>query len=379
MEDKIKILHLNYNLTLGGAEKLILEMLKNEFLNNNVENHLLLNGPQVDEDLKKEILNLKIKSYFSPEGSYKNKFKVLLKLINYVKENKIDIIHVHGPSSERWAIILKLLFFGRIKVVHTVHDTTLLTGLSPFRLFLIKHLNDKVVAVSKSVFDESKTLHMKNSVLINNGIDIDAFKHEKSKNNGGKVLQIINVSRLNLPKKGQDILIKALRECKERGLNFHCDIVGGSYDYDPKAPEILMNLVKETEMGNEITFLGKRNDIPQLLSQADLFILPSRFEGLPLVLLEAMAAQLPVIASNIVSSRNLIQDGVNGILFENENHIDLANKIIELSQNREKMQEIAQGGYNFVQNFGITAMCEKYYDVYLKLCNTKFQSMPNLK
>lgn len=369
MKDKIRILHLNYNLTLGGAEKLILEMLKNEFLNSNVENHLLLNGPQVDEDLKKEILSLNVKSYFSPEGSYKNKFTVLLKLIKYVKENKIDIIHVHGPSSERWAIILKLLSFGKIKVVHTVHDTTLLNGLTPLRLFLIKNLNDRVIAVSKAVFDESKNLHFNNSVLINNGIDIDKFKNQSDKRGGNQTLRIINVSRLNYPKKGQDVLIRALKICKERGLDFHCDIVGGSYDYDPRAPEILAGVVNETQTQNEIIFLGKRNDIPELLSQSDLFVLPSRFEGLPLVLLEAMASRLPVIASDIISNKNLIQDGVNGILFENENYIDLADKIIELNNDREKMRKVALGGYEFVQDFGITKMCKNYYDVYLDLCN----------
>lgn len=366
MLKKINVLHLVYSFNTGGAEKLILNMLENKFLNEKINNHFIIITGEADEYLKNRVLSSNIKSLFFPKNQYKNRLKTLLILFKYIKENNIELIHIHEGSSEKWAMLLKL-FFPKLKIVHTCHDTKILFGFSFLKLCLIKIITDKVVAVSKSVFEECQILSLNNSVHIDNGIDLKIFK-EKTHLNNKDSLNIINVSRLTLPKKGQDVLIKALGECKRKGLNFTCQIVGSHSKEDDEVVNILSKLVKTNKLENEIVFLGNRTDIPDLLSQADLFILPSRYEGLPLVLLEAMASGLPVIASNIISNKNLIKNDINGILFENENYEDLAAKIIELNYNREKMKQIAKEGYCFVQDFDITKMCQNYYKVYDELC-----------
>ena len=142
-------------------------------------------------------------------------------------------------------------------------------------------------------------------------------------------------------------------------MKYTCNLVGAIMEFDKNSIAYLKNLVDDLNLSEEINFLGNRDDIPELLSHSDLFVLPSRFEGMPVALLEAMAAGLPVIASNISGSAELIEHGKNGLLFESENHIDLAEKILFLYNNREEMKRLAQNGYERAQGFDISVMCEK--------------------
>jgi len=88
---------------------------------------------------------------------------------------------------------------------------------------------------------------------------------------------------------------------------------------------------------------------------------------LGLVVLEAMAAGVLVIASNIDGPAELINHENNGLLFESGNHLDLAEKIIELCKNREKMNQFAQNASEYVKSFDISVMCEKYCELYKSL------------
>ena len=101
-----------------------------------------------------------------------------------------------------------------------------------------------------------------------------------------------------------------------------------------------------------------------MLSQSDLFILPSRIEGLPLSLLEAMSSKLPVIASNISGSAEIVEHGKNGLLFKSENHTDLAEKIMFLYKNREEMKRLAQEAIETAHRFDISVMVKDYWDMY---------------
>jgi glycosyltransferase involved in cell wall biosynthesis len=219
------------------------------------------------------------------------------------------------------------------------------------------------IAISEDILNDCVKANLK-AIKIYNGIDTKKWKQSQG---GTHLFNIINVGRITHQVKGQDVLIKALKECKNKGMKFTCNFVGGVYEYDTNSFEYLKKLIEDFELSEEIKLLGNREDIPELLSLSDLFILPSRFEGLPLSLLEAMASKLPVIASNISGTAELIEHEKNGLLFESENHLDLADKIYNLYNHRKEMERLAQNAFTYVQGFDISVMYDKYWDLYKRL------------
>lgn len=361
---KINVLHLISSLLSGGSERLLVDLLKNSN-DSEINFVVVVMNDYIDENLKKELLSTGNKVYFLNRKKSDKHPKYLFKLLKIIKANKIDIIHSHNYGSKMWAVLCKI-FIPNLKTVFTVHDTGF-TRINKLGIYIHKNIIDRNIAISKAVLNECISMGITNSIQIYNGINISRFSYKKTNND---IFTIINVASIyNHIKKGQDILIKALKILKDGGIKFKCNLVGNiyAYEYDKKSKEYLDKLITELKLENEVSFLGNRDDIPKLLTQSDLFILPSRYEGLGLAILEAMASGLPVIASNIDGPAELIKDGENGVLFESENYKELADKIIDLCNNHNKRDLIAQKGLEFVQNFDISKMSRKYSELYKSL------------
>lgn len=364
---KTNVLHLISSLEIGGAEKLLIDLLKNTE-SNNVNFTVVVMNNYVNEDLKTELLEANHNVHFLNRKQSSKNLKYIFMLLNIIKNHKIQIIHSHTYGNKMWSILCKI-FNPKIKLVHTVHDTNIISGLNKINFIIHKVFIDMNIAISKAVERECFQYNIDKVVQIYNGIDLNKFRFIKKQKEDFVEFKIINISRINHVKKGQDILIKALKICKDKGLKFKCDFVGGIYYYGKNSFEYLKNLIEELDLEKEITFLGNRTDICELLSESDLFILPSRYEGLGLVVLEAMAVGVPVIASNIDGPAELITSGENGLLFEGENSSDLADQILYLYNNREKMNYFAENAYKYVQDFDISNMCKKYCELYGDLRN----------
>ncbi len=369
MTDKksINILQLISSLEVGGAEKLLVDLLKNTGVTSGLDFTVVVMNDKVSEKLKEELLEAGQNVYFLGKKQGCKNPKYLFQLLNIIKKHQINIIHSHDYGSKSWSMLCKGLN-PKIKLIFTAHCMNIFKALGKFNLFLHKKFIDTNIAISKAVLNDCKAYGILKTAQIYNGISIKNFSVNPNKADKNKdVLNIINVSRIDYQIKGQDVLIKALGECKNRGLKFKCKFVGGVYDYSKDSCEYLKKLVKELDLENEITFLGNRTDVADLLSQSDLFVLPSRQEGLGLVILEAMAAKVPVIASNIDGPAELIVNGQSGLLFECESHLDLAGKILYLYDNQEKIEDLVNKAYEGVQEFDISVMCEKYCRLYNEL------------
>lgn len=362
MKKKINVLHLLVSLNLGGTETMIFKLIQDKSLDDKVNCTLVVLKDIINEELKKDLDGIKNrKIYIFDKKDFKSP-KTLFKLLKIIIKDKIDVIHSHG---DKWSFFCKVLM-PWIKLVRTTHATTVVKNYNNLWLFLIKNIVDMNTAISESVLDEFRDKYVNNVVKVYNGININKFSQQKTKaKSNTDTLKIVNVGRLMLPNKGQDILLKALDKCKQNGLKFTCDFIGGTYNKSSK--EILDNLVKEKNLEKEVEFLGEQYYIEKLLQNYDIFILPSRQEGLGLVILEAMASKVPVIASNIDGPAELIKHEENGLLFESENHRDLAEKILYFYNNKEKMQILAENAYNFVQEFDISNMAKNYYELYKNL------------
>lgn len=364
---KINVLHLTDRVNAGGGHKIILNQLNDSELEDKINYTFVIMAGVIDENLKEEISALNCKLYILPKNENKKRIITLFRLLKIIYKEKIDIIHTHGPSTKHWSMLCKI-FINKLKLVYTVHWMDNFKPLNKILLFLHNLLVDASICISKAVEQNSLPYYIKNLVQIYNGIDIEHFRPKNTlpKYKDPNSFKIINVARIEHQIKGQDILLKALGECKKRNLHFKCDLVGGTYHHTD-SKEYLEKLIKELNLDNEISFLDIRYDIPELLFESDLFVLASRHEGFGLVVVEAMAAGLPVIASNIEGPAEIIQSGENGLLFENENYLDLADKITDLYQNRDKMNYLAKNAYKDAAKFDISIMSQKYYELYKRL------------
>jgi glycosyltransferase involved in cell wall biosynthesis len=195
--------------------------------------------------------------------------------------------------------------------------------------------------------------------IVANGIILEEFSPGRGSN---AVPAVICIGGLRHGIKGQDVLLKALGRLKEKGVSFYCRLVG-----EGPSRIFLEQLTRELNLREEVEFLGLRHDVPQLLAASDLLVLPSRSEGFGLVIIEAMACGVPVVASGLEGPREILLHGRNGYLFEPGNKNDLADKIAFLLHHPLLRKALAQQGRADVGRYSIKATLSHYLGVYEKL------------
>lgn len=210
---------------------------------------------------------------------------------------------------------------------------------------------DYIQAISRYLADWAKREGARCPIeVVPNGVDLQKFKAQSAKRKvekGNKKI-IITTSRL-VPKNGVDLLIHAGAALKtlfpERG--FAIWILGVGPD-EPK----LKTLVHKLGLDAEVKFFGlvSADRLAEFLAQADVFVRPSRSEGLGNAFLEAMAVGVPVIGTRVGGIPEFLTDRVTGLFTKTDDPKDLADKIVELIQNPELRQTLVKNGRNLVQD-----------------------------
>ncbi|MBE0434003.1 glycosyltransferase [candidate division WOR-3 bacterium] len=281
------------------------------------------------------------------------------------RKGKYRIVHAHLFPASLFIAVVSLLANKKIHFIFTEHNVfNRRRTRSWFRIFdrLIYSRYEKIVCVSDTVRHELlqwiPQLHSK-TVVIRNGIPIPGRQRRI-----GRKYDIIFVGRLTTAK-GLDVLLRAVSELKPNALVKRAAIVGQG----PLLP-FLKAEVHRLEIDDTVHFLGARDDVNELLAQSKIFILPSRWEGLPLSMLEAMASGLPVVATNVGGIPEVIVDGVNGILVPPSSPGRLAEAIARLVSNRRLALELGQNARRHIeQHYSIRLYSEnmlKLYDAVLR-------------
>lgn len=220
----------------------------------------------------------------------------------------------------------------------------------------------KIICVSKQV--ESALSNWMPSVkgktkVIPNAVFVTEFLNP----NPLKIYDILFVGRLTQAK-GVDILLKAVKILKNKYTkNLKIAIVG-----DGHLKVGLKNLVIELNLNNEVKFLGIRKDVIKLMDSAKIFVLLSRWEGLPMVVLEAMSRGMSIIATNVGGIPEVIENGKEGILISPEDPEILVQIINKLLENEELRKNISQAAYKKVKDkFSIKAYFTHMVDFYSSL------------
>jgi glycosyltransferase involved in cell wall biosynthesis len=129
----------------------------------------------------------------------------------------------------------------------------------------------------------------------------------------------------------------------------------------------LISLVHDLNLTRHIKFLGLRNNVPALLRQWDLFVLPSLWEGFPTVVMEAMISEVPVIATNIPGTKELVVNGETGFLVPEKDPGSLSETIINVFNNPDLTSQLVQNAKKQVEKYNMQNIAKAYYQLFLKV------------
>ncbi|WP_434643716.1 glycosyltransferase family 4 protein [Thermoanaerobacterium thermosaccharolyticum] len=356
----MRILHVIDSLNIGGAETLVTNYLLHtkdiKEINNGLcvlyDDKTFLTQRLIDNNVK--IYNLRLTKKYD--------LKAIPKLVKLINENNYDIIHVHLFPAQYFCAIASLFTKGK-KYVFTEHndynkrrDKIIFKIIEKFTYARYT----KIICISKSVKDSLLRWlpHLIDKVeIIYNGIPLLTPKNIS----GNYDYDIILIGSLRDKQKGVDVLLKAVKII-ENEIN-KVAIVG-----DGKLKNDLINLRDKLGLRNKIEFLGFRENIDSLLEKSKIFVLPSRWEGFGLVIVEAMSKAKPIIASNVGGIPEIIKNGKTGILVEPENELELANAIEKLLNNTEYAEYLGKNAYNdAINRFSIETYVKNLRKLYMSL------------
>lgn len=336
-----------------------------------------------EEKIWAETLNLEgIKTFFATDKKRSldliNIWKGFEAIEKFVTDEKIDVVQSHSYLGSVTSGLLKLSKKCK-RAFRTVHINNE-SSISPYHIFIKTFLVnmffpltlDGEIGVSKSILNELEGRFLsrlnKGSIKIHylpNGIDlnsipgISALNNEmKSSRNG---LNITSIGRLS-EQKGFTYLVNAMKQLEKIIPQVRLEIIG-----DGEGRRDLEKLINDLELDSKVKLIGQlpQDSVLEKLAQSHLFVLSSLWEGLPTVVLEAMATKTPVIATDIPGTRELISNGISGWLVPPKNAKSLAEAIIYAYLNPLEGEKLAKNAYANLTQYDINQIARDYYGLYL--------------
>ena len=304
-----------------------------------------------------------------------------VRMAQLIKSEGVSLVHAHAPFAGSIISSLAGKLAGVPVIIHAHLQDTLSNS------FLIRTYQniinnwtsrkccDAIIAVSHQVkkaliakgFDSCKFYVVHNGTPLNIQERIDSKTVRSQLDIPDNISVVIHVGRL-CKSKGQHILLKAAANLHQQGQEAVYLIVGKDLEQEGAYLQYLKDMAQELGINNSVHFLGHRSDIPQLLAFSDLLVLPSYTEGLPLVILEAMAAGKPVIATPVGGIPEIVIDQETGLLVPVEDVQALEDAILRLLQNPHLKNEMGSKGLEIVRKkFSVEKMCQEVFDIYEKV------------
>jgi N-acetyl-alpha-D-glucosaminyl L-malate synthase BshA len=296
------------------------------------------------------------------------------KIVDVVKKFQIDLLHVHYAIPHAYAAYMgkKMLEDEGIKIpmITTLHGTDItLVGSHPFYKkavqFSINH-SEYVTAVSQSLKEDTERLFdiTSNIQVIPNFIDRDKINFKNVPCEKGQIapddqLIITHISNFRPLKRILDIL-KTFKKVSEK-LNVKLLMVG-----DGPEKERAMRYCRAQSMEDSVLFLGRSNQIDEILCFSDLFLLPSEQESFGLAALEAMVHGVPVVCSDVGGLPEVIEEGVSGYLCPLGDVDAMANRAIHILEDPERHKRFKRQAYESSKKFDIDKVITHYESLYQK-------------
>lgn len=304
------------------------------------------------------------------------------RLMDIFKRRQPDIFHVHaGIGWEGLSSAAIARMAGVPIVLRTEHLPYLLTNPGQRARYRrgLAHL-DHIICVSAAARDSFIKTGVPPSLMsvVRNGIPetIEVCGRETARVKLGMAAEtpvLLTVGRLT-EQKNHRLLIEAIPAVLEQAPNTQVLLVGTG-----PLESALRRAVRARKLHETVRFLGQRDDVPDLMAAADVFVLPSRFEGHPLVVLEAMRAGLPVVATNVCGTAEAVQDGRTGLLLTSGDPAALAGALrLMLAQPAWARRLGAEGRKRARRHFGAARMASQTLDLYCELLGARSKPSQDL-
>lgn len=282
------------------------------------------------------------------------------KLAKIMEEEKPDAVHTHLDVIKYAVAAARLK--GIRRCVHTVHNVAekeaegrlqkIING-TYFRLGW-----SVPVALSPEVRDSIVSFYgiaEEKVPVIYNGVDLSRCL-PKTEYSAGE-LKLIHVGRFN-EQKNHKGLLDAFALVRQELPGCRLDLLG-----DGELREETENYARQLGIRDSVSFLGNQGNVYPFLQAADIFLLPSRYEGMPMSIIEAMGTGLPVVASAVGGVPDMLQDGCSGMLVE-QDHRKVAQAVLELAKNEDLRKQIGQNAKQESCRFSAEYMAERYSAAY---------------
>jgi len=291
-------------------------------------------------------------------------WRAVRQIEEYIQEDAVDLVHTHGYKADLYGYLAA--WRCHKPVVATCHNwvggTAALGIYNHLDRMVLKKFN-ALAAVSDAVAHRLLAFGVPTEKIktIANGIDVTAFERAQPlpllKAEDGTVVGI--VARLDL-QKGFEYLLRAARDLCKTTPDLKIVIVGEGPDR-----EKIEEMIEQYGLQSNVILAGQQSNMPAVYAAMDIFVLPSLNEGLPMTVLEAMAASKPVIASRVGAIPSVIKDGENGLLVAAKDSEGLRNAIANLLSDPERRRRLGDQAHAWVsQNYTSEAMALKYREMY---------------
>ena len=352
------VVHCVYSLGIGGQEMVILSLVTRMDRSRFTPRVLCLNE---SGELAPRFVAAGVPVDVLVPAVGRSSLASLRTLRRYFRTHRPAILHTHNPVPHQYGALAHVA--ARVPVlIHTKHGRNQLLS-ARGRLYerVAGWLTDVVVPVSQDAADVALTVDRvsrRRLRLIRNGIDIPKEIVKRD----GVGWRAVHVARLNVVK-DQTTLLRAARLVLDREPRFTLDLVG-----DGEMRAELESLVDQLDLRSAVRFHGFTNDVWPHLAQADVFVLSSLSEGISITLLEAMAAGLPIVATDVGGNPEVVTHGQTGLLVPAANPEAMAGAICRLLAHPEEAARFGQAGRERVhQDFSLDKLIRQYEELYLEV------------
>jgi glycosyltransferase involved in cell wall biosynthesis len=309
-------------------------------------------------------------------GQYVYLLTLLLNLVRH--RNEYDLIHCHSAMFGASVVVLagkwlhkktlvRAMASGTWGDIQRMREERSIWG-TGWMLSKLKEA-DCIVALNNQVFDELVEIGVKPEriVCIPNGVEIEQIERKTDYSLGHKVT-VTFAGRLH-PQKGVDVLLSAFKKVREElpQFSWRLKLVGGGIlCYELQA------MARQLAIDRAVEFLGQVDDPFPLLGQSDIFVLPSRSEGISNALLEALAHGLPCIVTDIAGNNDVIRHGENGLLVQPDNDNDLAAAIASLATDQKLRERLGREAIGIVEEkYSLDSVAKQYMTLYAGLLQSR--------